>query len=516
MADLTPYVDLVEKVVDNPSSVQVDNIFTVGCVLPSKVLALPAKSVIKIRSQKELLKAFNGGAMIDEHANSMLMNAYRLVKSAMLIVRPADIWYTAVIAGSGYLQVKQVTMDADGDLIDQENSKIKNYSNIHAFIVFSVTKTSPSISGNLYANGSKLNLFSADLTPNNFSFDGLSTSYVSERDADKMKAFNIEGLGTVYARWFTATFEGQSSQVLNGTLDSAALTDAFDEMYYDETCVPTVYCDLGDQTLGTYMKSRSGAYYSSETGVLLRTAVFNALSGPNVGDERGSMFDADSMGMTDSMKAANGDQWIYHFPWGVDSKTASFSFDVAPSVLYLEAVVAARKAGHPYAGIYAHRFGVISDVKLKVILGRDDRDYLLGLGYNSIFKDERPRYNHTLIASNRTCTSLNNPMNKESHRRLANKLNNDVFVISEDFIGRQITDLLYEEIRSTMMSYIEGNIQVYPEALDEFDVVCDRTNNDGVDRANYIVNFDIYGKFGGEVDYVKILSTYFSVRPSEE
>lgn len=482
MADLTPYVDLTEKVIDNPSAVQVDNSFIVGAVVVVSKTDVAGPTLV--RSQKELMQHFNGGNNISESCHVTLKNAYRLVTSCALRLMPFILINESIVVGRssaaivtnrsgwGETDILALELTAPGQSVKVQvilgaDDVCQIIVNDNAPIFYNLTAIE------LASTNAQLARYKLVLTPNP---SGYTTHTAYSSDA--------------------LTIGGGSSSTKQ---------EAFDELYRDELLTYSMFSDLGDTDLSVYIEKHTD-YYRTSDGVLLRTPVFASLSGPN-GTEL----------PTRNTKSANGDQWIYHFPWGVDSTSASFKIDVSPSVMYIESVVAARNAGHPYAGIYAHRFGVVSNApELKINLGREDRDKLLGLGYNTIFKDERARYNHTVIVSNRTSTTLNNPMNKESHRRLANKINTDAFIIAEDFIGRVITDLLYEEVTSTFKSYIEGQILVYPETLESYNVICDRTNNDDMDRANNRINIDIQGKFSGEADYINILSTYFSVSPADE
>ena len=451
----TPYVNLTEKVIDTPSPVTVDSSLHVLVVLNSQNSYMTRT----LNSQAKLLKYYGDGTYISSSSPEDLKNAYRLIKTVPLTIVPM-------------------------------------YRNIPVHTT--ITKQDDEYKWTLLSD------------PNEYYEEDIRVIY---RGPKSFKVSSSRGTTTF-------TINGVDHKFSKSELLSSIYKDKLDELDIEVIVRSPDILDKnaawsGDENGIT--STRDVSYdYNKEIEIQHQNHRVDIIS--DLGNSinvtvGGILVSHSSSAPTTSVESDNGDQMIYHYPAVIDSNTATFSFHVAPSTIYTELVAKAYLAGHPFGGVYAHRLGVVYPGTPTMELDRAHRDNLVKLGINVIYTDFRPRYNHVLVASNYTATTLNNPMKKESHRRLANRINYDVGMISESWIGRVINDKLYEEIVSTIKSYITGSIMCYPESLEEFDVVCDSSNNSDVDRANNIVNIELYGKFSGEVDVVNIMSVYYSLNP---
>ena len=450
----TPQVTLTERVIDTPSPVTVDGGLHVLVLLNSASSYLTRT----INSQVKLLKYYGADDKVSPSSPRDLLNAYRLIKTVPLTVVPISRSTPRCIIGRMEKIEEETRFNLSEltpfDKLDKSDIRITYYGSKS----FTVASTPDDIT--------------IQLGSDSYKFD--KSKLISKIYEEELSDLDIKVTVTDIT-----TLDTSSKKASDATEDTSYDYNEEIKKQHEDYRVDLI-SDLGNNvsiTVGEVLISRSVREPSS------------------------------------SVLNANGDQMIYHYNDIVDSDTASFSFSVAPSTIYAESVAKAYLAGHPFGGVYSHRLGVVYPGKPSVELDRTKRDLITSYGINVIYADTRPRYDHILICSNYTATSLNNPMRKESHRRLANRINYDTKMISESWIGRVINDKLYEEITSTLKSYIESTIMCYPESLETFDVICDRSNNSDIDRANNIVNISLNGKFSGEVDIVNILSTYYSLNP---
>ena len=109
-----------------------------------------------------------------------------------------------------------------------------------------------------------------------------------------------------------------------------------------------------------------------------------------------------------------------------------------------------------------------------------------------------------LIDSDRTYAASG--LVRESWRRLANKINRDIFYMSEVFIGRQANSLLLEEITSLVSSYLSEYLSKM--LISDYKVYCDTDNNSETDLANGRINLQTEIQLDPICDTVNINTTY--------
>lgn len=273
------------------------------------------------------------------------------------------------------------------------------------------------------------------------------------------------------------------------------LIDDVDDLYDDEYNVVHLWSDLGHPIIRDEFKKlveeNNGWLLSEDKTIELRTPRQAILS-----------YESPESDITKDGQS----QVVALSPFGIDSKTCAFSFDLSPSVMYIETLLNNISEGHDYAGIYSYNYGRVTDISsLKIQYRRCDREELFRLGYNCIYLNKNK--GQYFFASNRTTGAQGNTTDKESTRRLANDINYDLFVLGENYIGRNASTLLLEEITSDvkiMMSKYENA----KEPIAGCTITCDLSNNTMNDLANGKINLEVAVQVNQQTDNILIFTKY--------
>lgn len=524
-----PTIKLEESIQNRPSTAESSTDFIVGCVVISPYYKPNEDSVQLIRSQSRLLELFTDDSNpLSASSDITLLNAYRLVKKCSLLVLHS---YGGKISesllsenfngnyGSSYTGGNDGRWN--GSIAANPNviytgkpwSSDKIYGADRCVRLGTTSVVGKAISPEFSLSGDATLAFRAGGWGNQS-----TTLKVILHKADYSASIDL-GTDSLYAgMWKDYSYEisGDGKYVLefiageygvffldevNVTSKAAPITlkDEVDSLYKDEYNVVNLWSDLGHPTIRDEFKKLveedDGWLLSEDKSVELRTPRQAVLS-----------YRSPDTDMKESITLEGQSQVVAQSPFGTDTKTCAFSFELSPSVMYIETLLNNISEGHDYAGVYSYNYGRVTNIDgLSIQYRRCDREKLFELGYNCIYLNKNK--GQYFFASNRTTGTQGNTTDKESTRRLANDINHDLFMLGENYIGRNASTLLLEEITSDV-KILMSKYESAKEPIAGCKITCDLTNNTENDLANGRINLEVAVQVSQQTDNILIFTRY--------
>lgn len=303
----------------------------------------------------------------------------------------------------------------------------------------------------------------------------------SRKELSELPGYSIDHL-----EWRLAYYliEDSSLVVVTSTSNKDDLSNQVRKLYSYDGCEIEVYTDLGNSNVASKLIDVSGVDgWIREGDIQIKPPTLLALS------------------YYDGLSSNSSQVAVYE--GSVNTLIANKLTEVPSSTAYCKCLVNSNLKGDLYRSIKSLLSPVYNVTSTNSPYTKSERlrNYRNHKS-NCIYLN----YHHGLylIDSDRTCADEG--LNRESWRRLANKINRDIFYMSESFIGRQADTLLLEEITSSVSSYLSEYES--KSLIASFEVQCNTDNNTETDLANGKINLHVTVKLDPICDEVTINTTY--------
>lgn len=175
-------------------------------------------------------------------------------------------------------------------------------------------------------------------------------------------------------------------------------------------------------------------------------------------------------------------------PFEKNTGIADYVIDLSLEVAYLKTIVQNAAAGKEWAPVMGKANGILSISKPSVILTKTTRESLLDSNIMSVITRTSESLNYL---NKNKCLGGTGVMSEEQNVRLACRINRDMDVLLEQFIGRYNTQETRTRVVALINNYFANNITNQIYSIDSFNVICDETNNPADIRANNQLVVDI-------------------------
>lgn len=198
---------------------------------------------------------------------------------------------------------------------------------------------------------------------------------------------------------------------------------------------------------------------------------------------------------------------------GVFDKNSTFlgwPTKIAFTSLYYERVFINKSNNSEYAPCFEETNGVLNYRNPMFILGETDRVKLLngttGPANCVVFNQDKNIY---YLNDNRCHTTTHNVMSEEMNRRMVNRIKKDVIQIMNRFKGRTNTVTTREDVVAILDIYMKQNIMTQNYKPEEYQIVCDTTNNTvEVITSNHLA-VTLKVRLLGSIKFIDVLTDIF-------
>jgi hypothetical protein len=300
--------------------------------------------------------------------------------------------------------------------------------------------------------------------------------------------------------------------------------DAFALLQDNNSINTSIYCDFGDVD-GGYQRNVASKQVLKNDGTMEKTPTFCAFSThpemrvTGVEGTQDSGLTVTTSGPDSMFNSGNKlehttttDQVWGSLTWFTDSSSLGFTFPLSPAVLYCFRVALNQRVGLEFAPAFGVTYGQVNAATpmIRKMIPKSWEDEIKATAQiNTIYYSYRN--NAYYFRDNMTLTNQHSVMEEEMNRRIANKINRDIFYIMENYIGRINDSILRTEVSSVIERYMQDNIMSLKATINDYRITCDETNNSLEDQANNRLNLKVEIQCNSSVKFVDILTRYFSL-----
>lgn len=253
------------------------------------------------------------------------------------------------------------------------------------------------------------------------------------------------------------TIDPTESAILN--VSDSDLKKALDLIALDEVYVTEGLCDLGNTEL---------SFQNYMANMAINENYFYPISTVNSTNY-----------MTIANNASKVAQESYKLylsaPWDVDSGTMGWKAYMSPSVLYWEAVARNRRNNEEFRGVLGQSGGIVQYQKPLCEFNKKTRQLLLSKRINTVLWNiQTGAWN---MNDNFTKQSVENIMSDDGNSRLAIRISKAMPLLLRQFIGRKITQSLWDDAKGVLNYWFNSTIMPMRYTIGEYMVIIDETNN---------------------------------------
>nr|DAX54258.1 MAG TPA: tail connector protein [Bacteriophage sp.] len=208
----------------------------------------------------------------------------------------------------------------------------------------------------------------------------------------------------------------------------------------------------------------------------------------------------------------NSDNIIAMGPFDKNTGLTGWLNYIAASTLYWERVMTNKAKRCEFAPAFAQTNGVLNYTNPVYLLGKEDTEKLLNFRCPVNFVKFNQKTNSYYLNLNATHKPEKDVLSEEQNRRMVNKINRDCNQLMQRFIGRVNTISTRQEVETLLRSYFETNIQSQIYKLDDYNVVCDRSDINTIDMINANkLGVLVQVKLTNAIYYIDVLNQIYSI-----
>ena len=212
------------------------------------------------------------------------------------------------------------------------------------------------------------------------------------------------------------------------------------------------------------------------------------------------------------LNVKNSDNIIAMGPFDKNKGLTGWMCYIAASTLYWERVMTNKARRSEFAPAFAQTNGVLNYTDPVYLLGKEDTEKLLNFRCPVNFVKFNQRTNSYYLNLNATHKPEKDVLSEEQNRRMVNKINRDCNHLMQRFIGRVNTTSTRQEVETLLRSYFETNIQSQIYKLDDYNVVCDRSDINTVDMINANkLGVLVQVRLTNAIYYIDVLNQIYSI-----
>ena len=261
------------------------------------------------------------------------------------------------------------------------------------------------------------------------------------------------------------------------------LKKALDQIELDEVYVTEGLCDLGNtepsfQNYMANMAVNSNYFYPIST--------INSTNYMTIGNSI-SRIPQDSYKLYASA------------PWDIDTGSLGWKYYASPAVLYWEAVARNRRNNEEFRGVFGQNGGIVQYQRPVTEFNKKTRQLLLSKRINTVLWNiQTQAWN---LNDNYTKQSVDNIMADDGNSRLAIRIGKAMPRLLRQFWGRQISQVLCDEIKSVIDYFFKTVILPMTYTVNGYQIFCDY---DEVLARQNKVNVTVNVRFFRSLKYITV------------
>lgn len=281
---------------------------------------------------------------------------------------------------------------------------------------------------------------------------------------DKFYQYKSNGEDQIYA---DLSIDPEKYRLLD--ISDSDLKKALDLIAIDEVYVTEGLCDLGNT---------EPSFQSYMANMAINENYFYPISTVN---------STNYMTIANSASRISQDSYKLYMaaPWDIDTGTMGWKYYASPAVIYWETVARNRRNNEEFRGILGQSGGIVQYQRPVTEFNKKTRQLLLSKKINTV------KWNMATSAwnmnDNYTKSSEDTIMSDEGNSRLAIRISKAMPVLLRQFIGRKITEKLFQDIKSVIDYWMRTEILSMVYSIDGYFIKCDdETTPDEMKRQNKV------------------------------
>ena len=281
---------------------------------------------------------------------------------------------------------------------------------------------------------------------------------------DKFFKYSNNGEDQIFA---DLSIDAEKYRLLDVT--DSDLKKALDLIAIDEVYVTEGLCDLGNT---------EPSFQSYMANMAINENYFYPISTVN---------STNYMAIANSASRISQDSYKLYMsaPWDIDTGTMGWKYYASPAVIYWETVAKNRRNNEEFRGVFGQSGGIVQYQRPTTEFNKKTRQLLLSKKVNTA------KWNMATSAwnmnDNFTKYTDDNIMSDEGNSRLAIRISKAMPVLLKQFIGRKITEKLFQDIKSVIDYWMRTEILSMVYSIDGYFIKCDdETTPDEMKRQNKV------------------------------
>ena len=284
------------------------------------------------------------------------------------------------------------------------------------------------------------------------------------------------------------TIDPTKYKILN--VSDTDLKKALDQIAIDEVYITEGLCDLGN-TEPSFQSYMANYAIAGGEGYFYNASTVNSTNYMTIGNSASRL-------SQDSYRI------MLSAPWDIDTGTLGWKFYASPSILYWETVSRNRRNNEEFRATLGSVGGICQAQRPVAEFNKKTRQLLLSKRVNTVkWNIQTQQWNWV---ENVTKTSEDNIMKEECNSRLALRIAKAMPRLLWQYIGRQISQVTCDEIKSTIDYFFKTVILPMTYTVNGYQIFCQYDAQLAKQNKVHVV---INVRFFNSLKYIEIYNCYY-------